>query len=325
MATRRPLDWTGPRNLTGGDGYTVDLGMINLRDAAINGASKPLVPYADGRLIKSVRFTPGGTRVITNVVDYYFVTPNTAWNGGFACATTGYDTLGILVDPTTEWTDIQGTKEKFSQILDTGPLVTGFGNLGDPTAYLGIGEWEAGKAYCIGTIIIDPAFHAQNVSTNGVTGSTIPEFSTEGGTTNDGSVVWQDLGFLPDEQIHAIAEVIEGISPMPPYPATLEWIAQPEDVVAGEPMGDITVILKDQRGDPYSFLTAADGLNCNLAILGTGTLTASYDDFDPVTGLATISGASIAEAGTGYVLRAIIQENSLCNPIFSDPFDVTAP
>jgi hypothetical protein len=57
-------------------------------------------------------------------------------------------------------------------------------------------EWEADHAYTLDDLIVDSAGHSQKVTTAGTSGSTIPTFDDEGGTTAEGpdTLVWTDQG-----------------------------------------------------------------------------------------------------------------------------------
>ncbi len=330
MTTRRPLDWTGPRNLTGGDGYTVDLGMVNLRTASINGRNVPLIPYADGRLIKSVRFLPGGVFDISSSDQIIFVTPNTApltGSNAFGMAILGganpdpigIDTLGLIASG--NQTDIFGKSSNYSQILDCGPLIAGFPLIGASS----LPAWRADTIYAVNDFVLDSNDHIQQVfspGNGGISGSDEPTWDDSGGTTSDGTITWTDVGLVPSGNIHVIVEVMEGVSPMPPFPASIEFVAPPVDVVAGETMDDITVLVKDQYGEPYKFY----GVYLELGLYGAGTLNGTTNVVgDDETGITTFSGLSITEPGTGYVMRARRYPSLVETPIFSDPFDVTAP
>jgi len=54
--------------------------------------------------------------------------------------------------------------------------------------------WVPLHAYAVADYIIDSAGHIQVVTFAGTSGTTTPTFSTTGGVTFDGSVVWQDTG-----------------------------------------------------------------------------------------------------------------------------------
>lgn len=263
------------------------------------------------------------------------LTPNTAavWlnnaSSGFGAVTLignpQTDTLGLITAK--ENTSLAGLKATTSsyrnQILDSGPLVACVTSTG--LDFERITAWQPNTPYCLQDSVLFNDNYVQEITTNGVSGSTQPAFSTSGGSVNDGSAVWRnDFTLDPTWTVHVIAEVIEGVSPMPPYPATIEYVAPPSDIVATEPMADVTVIVKDQFRNPYGFGLA----KVNLSILGDGTLTPDPQpsvDIDPTTGIATFTGLSITEPGTGYILRAIMYPTCVAIPILSDPFDVTAP
>lgn len=321
----------------GGNLSVVDLGLISLRDALANGRTVPLIAAAEGRVIKSVRFLPGGTssyNLSDWPYDFWFLTPN-SWqdgNANFRCLAyyndnNQVDTLGIIVQGNQASID-GGNNNSYSQIVDAGPLILGVGagfsslSVGAPA-----GAWQAIHAYGQADKIIDPNGHLQVVSTNGISDSTIPDFDDEGGFTPDGTVNWYDAGEVPDQTVRAIAEIIEGVDPTPLYPATIEFVQQPTNTEAEATITPaVTVIVKDQNGDPYTFAKQT----ISLDIVGAGTLlgtTAVQSDpvFDGNTGIATFDSLSIPEAGTGYIIRALMVPLTVADPILSDPFDITAP
>ncbi len=328
-----------PRNLTGGDGYCVDLGMVSLRDAAIYGRTRTLIPYAAGRLIKAVHFVPTVLDPATiGAMTWFFATPNTydglVGIGGYGSISQGNsmtDTDGLLVSTfnadvgngagNTSLLGDSGNTASMSQIRDCAPLIFAPGP--NDTGLLPAGTWQPDHAYTEQDYIVDGNGNFQFVASggNGVSGSTEPTWATSGDTT-DGMVTWHiedDGGGLPTAEVHVIVEVIEGVSPMPLYPASLEWVVQPVETPAGDPIPDIVVLVKDQNGDPYKFFP----LSLRIDIVGAGTLnTPGPNALDKATGLATFSGETIAEPGT-YILRARMVMSVVADPIFSDPFDIT--
>ena len=60
----------------------------------------------------------------------------------------------------------------------------------------GLPRWETSD-WALGAELIDPAGHIQKAITAGHSGMVIPNFNDSGGTTVDGSVVWQDEGYNP--------------------------------------------------------------------------------------------------------------------------------
>ncbi len=319
---------------SGGSGNisVIDLGMVSLRDAVLNGRNNVLIPYADGRLIKYIGFVP--PLIVTQPGPGYgptFWTPNT--KSGFATATdlssfeNNVDTLGLFNAAGNQLaTNLAGIVGGNAQILDSGPLfvMADPGNNGSRI----VGGWQALTRYCFDDMILDSNGHLQQtamtpggIPTGGVSGASEPTWNDSGGNTTDGSITWFDLGLVTEGSIHVIAEVIEGVSPMPKRPYTLEFVSPPVNVVAGETMADITVMVKDQDGSPYTFSSC----DISLYILGDGTLNGTIGAItDKTTGIATFSGLSITQPDTGYILRCEIHP-VLIDPIFSDPFDVTAP
>ncbi|AXJ01157.1 Putative Ig domain-containing protein [Cyclonatronum proteinivorum] len=85
---------------------------------------------------------------------------------------------------------------------------------------------------------------------------------------------------------------------------SLSFLAQPPDTFrAGESMGPITVLVKNQRGVAADWF---DGL-IQLELLSEGVpqdLLIGAREALPVNGLAFFSGLTIEQAGTGYQLRA---------------------
>lgn len=66
--------------------------------------------------------------------------------------------------------------------------------------------WSANTFYAPTAVqIVDGANHIQQVTTAGTTGGSIPTFNDAGGTTNDGSVVWTDMGTAAWQANHAYA------------------------------------------------------------------------------------------------------------------------
>ncbi len=331
MTTRNP-DWQGPRNLTGGDGYLVDLGLVSVRDAVINGRNNILIPYASGRLIKAISFaiTSASITPDTNSVPFcYFTTPN---NGmieggkgiGYFAQGESFDTIGMIFNE--KGVDIYGSSNVAMMPLDVAPLYfiidvtdgSGF------TIVSQLGTWQPDTPYCKDARILDANDHIQYLNDPGVSGSELPEFDDEGGTTSDGSLTWNDGDLVPGGFVHVIAQVIEGVSPMPPYPATIEWIEQPVNVVAGATMADIVIAVKDQYGNPYGFQNFNVRLNCLGDANGNSDLIEWNGDFDKATGITTLAGLTPSTPGT-FVLRASTVPILSVDPIFSDPFDVTSP
>ncbi len=320
----------------GGNLSIIDLGLVSLRDAAIQGRNNVLVPYLDGRLISKIRFVLKATLPLDSFSSF-FITPNTGWLGnstlGFGHIFDGEscDTEGEQND--SHGTDLFGKAASLTQIADCGPLVWILQNPVNSNDILNLGVWQADAPHCVYDSILDPNDHIQvitSVEQSGVSGSELPDFDDEGGTTPDGTITWSDQGPILDGEVHVIVEVIEGISLMPPYAATIEFIAPPVETVAGETMPDVTVMIKDQNGDPYTMTGNGNNsaqvtilLNCFGDFNGNYAFETSANA-DAVTGIATFSG--IVPVGTGtFVLRARTFPTFTCDQILSDPFDVTAP
>ncbi len=314
--------------ISSGAVHAIDLGLVNLRDAAIYGRTRPLIPYAEGRLIKSVRFIPNGLPSSGNIgqMSWFFSTPNTVdvtgnGAGGFGGISIGnhiVDTLGLMVRGGNTGVDgLTSDDNSFSQICDCGPLFFGPGNA--DTCFLPMETWQANHAYCGQTYITD-GDTIWFVTVGGVSGGSKPNFAIATGDLSDGTVTWhfEDLLSTISYEVHAIAEVIEGVSPMPLYPASLEFVSPPVDTPAGDPMPDIVVMVKDQNDDPYEFYP----LTVKGRLVGGETQFILEEPIDVTTGLVTFSGVVVPSAGT-YTLRMWLAHCLVADPIFSDPFNIT--
>ncbi len=295
--------------ISSGAVHAIDLGLVSLRDAAINGRNVPLIPYKEGRVISSVRFLPS---VAFNApdADIIFTTPNNRTFMAVVGSVGAIDAFGLI--ESSDNTTIFGDNASPSQIIDTGPLLAG-----TPDSYLyPADDWLPDNPYTISEFTTDGDY-LFIVSVNGVSGNVRPAFGP--GNTMDGTVTWTRYGLLPSGSVHVIAEVIDGVSPMPPYPATLEWVSQPVNTPSGDPIPDMVVSVKDQNGSAYKF----SPIEFALWIVGAGTLTNGDANMDTSTGLVTFAGCSIAETGTGYILKVAQLPGLAADPIFSDPFNIT--
>ncbi len=324
--------------ISSGAVQAIDLGLVSLRNASLYGRTRPLLPYKEGRLIKAVYFVPSIIDPVSiGTMSYFFATPNTndgvgdSSLGGYGMIspipnidTAGLISLSAFPDVGAGNTGVLGdvydpnVNQNLSQICDCGPLV--FAPGGSDTGLLPIGTWQPNHAYALQDYVVDSNGNDQLITTNGVSGSTEPTWATSGDTT-DGTATWhiENEAGPPTAQVHVIAEVIEGVSPMPLYPASLEWVSQPVETPAGDPIPDIIVMVKDQNGDPYKFFP----LSLRIDIVGVGTMTPTPQEaLDKATGLVTFSGVSIADPGT-YIIRARMVLSVVADPIFSDPFNVT--
>ena len=55
--------------------------------------------------------------------------------------------------------------------------------------------WQPSQGYALANVILDPEGHIQKVVVAGVSGPAPPVWNDTGGTTTDGTVIWQDTGF----------------------------------------------------------------------------------------------------------------------------------
>jgi hypothetical protein len=67
--------------------------------------------------------------------------------------------------------------------------------------------WLPNQSFGLGATVVDVQGHTQQVIVAGTSGPSAPNFNDAGGTTSDGSVVWQDMG-LPGALTTATASGI---------------------------------------------------------------------------------------------------------------------
>ena len=78
-------------------------------------------------------------------------------------------------------------------------------------------SWRASTSYAKNSVIMDPANHIQEVTTAGTSGPTAPAWNDKGGTTADGTVVWQDTGAVVINQADRIARISAAVSAIQAY------------------------------------------------------------------------------------------------------------
>lgn len=57
-------------------------------------------------------------------------------------------------------------------------------------------NWVGLTAYTLGQTVLDSTYHIQLVTTAGTSGASAPNWNQSGGTTTDGSAIWQDTGYF---------------------------------------------------------------------------------------------------------------------------------
>jgi hypothetical protein len=78
--------------------------------------------------------------------------------------------------------------------------------------------WSAATAYGRGAEIIDPAGHAQSATgSGGISGGTVPTWNDSGHTTSDGTITWQDDGYVGVSAPTCRVEIDKGVA----WPANL--------------------------------------------------------------------------------------------------------
>ena len=79
-------------------------------------------------------------------------------------------------------------------VLQASAGTSGDGNIIYALVGPGTASRQPSQAYAVGYMTADPAAHIQKVIVAGVSGTVAPAWNDTGGTTADGSVVWQDTG-----------------------------------------------------------------------------------------------------------------------------------
>jgi hypothetical protein len=63
--------------------------------------------------------------------------------------------------------------------------------------------WLPNQSFAVGATVVDVQGHTQQVIVAGTSGPNAPNFNDSGGTTSDGSVVWEDMG-LPGASVAGV-------------------------------------------------------------------------------------------------------------------------
>ncbi len=316
----------------GGD-RVIDLGIVTGADVFAEGGVKTLIPFTAGRMIKEVGYFPGDYTTDPDL-EIVFASPNVGnpLYGWGAIPNTGdplTDTVGNVVgDNAIMANGKQSGDEGHGMIMDTTPLVAALIKVQEPgiMAFLPAREWVANTGFVNGEWLIDSNGNIQVNLTGagGVSGGTEPVWNTTPeNSTSDGTITWYCYA-PPIHQVHAWAVVVDLPGVELKVPASMEWITQPIETIAGAtitPSPQVRVL--DQHGDPYTFPNPITTVF--PSIIGPGTLTSAFVTMENnVEGVVTFDNLSIAEAGTGYKLRIHFQGVGVPY-IDSDPFDVTAP
>ena len=136
--------------------------------------------------------------------------------------------------------------------------------------------WLANNSYPVGYGILDTSNHWQKVTavTTGISGGTIPPFSTTGGSVVDGGVTWTDQGAytssgIPNEYLAGLSLVTDGTN----------WYSPIQRTLNGVFYEDIT------------------DLNGSIAVYANGTLATAGTG----AGQYTVAGPGLALPGTSYM------------------------
>ncbi len=313
---------------TPGSVSTIDLGIISAADVYAAGGYIELLPAVVGRIIISIVFL-ADNRVQDSDSQLIFTMGNddnntSGQNRGLALfGGTGkltMDTIGVAGD--------SGVA-----IGDNGPL----GVVAEAVSSLlgRIIPWTANTKYAYNDLVLGNGHlkaAGQTSSQGGTSGSSEPAW-VDDDDTNDGTIVWAEMADMSSgwtSTIHAVAQVITIPGLDIPYPATLEFVQQPTDVVAGIAFDPIVrVKILDQNGDPFT----GQSVFLKLSVLGAGELNTSQPQSvqqDLTTGIVTFTDIGMSEETTpgAYQIVVMINDGVLHSTYYrlnSDPFDVTAP
>ncbi|MEY4607823.1 MAG: hypothetical protein RL625_40, partial [Gemmatimonadota bacterium] len=162
--------------------------------------------------------------------------------------------------------------------------------------------------------------------------------STTGGTVTPVNAVSDDLGEVRTQWTagtvsNGDVEIMASIPGMPSAfttvvvkqgtrnPVALRYATAPSNIVAGDPLPPLKVVVLNGLGDTVKTFTSAvdlviaDGLD--VALVGTTTVNA-------VAGVATFSGLTVERAFAGYRLSATLPADETVPAQLSDAFTVTA-
>lgn len=139
------------------------------------------IPEAPNFLEVRIANSPNPRRYWTLIYDYVKNLPSDI-QAGFSPYTDLQELIGFILAR-------QGSFDDFL-FYDPSPDL----NVAGPGIWQPVPVLSQGNLYYSGQTIIDPGDHLQTATTTGVSGLTIPSFNHGGGTTTDGSEIWQDGG-----------------------------------------------------------------------------------------------------------------------------------
>ncbi len=308
----------------GSGGNSIDLGVVNAADAYREGI-KILLPVVPGRIITGVRFLSDNFATDNNSGVFFGsgndVSGDQGAGDGFAkFGQQNIDTIGIA-----------GGNGSCMR-CDGGPL-----GLVTSVTYGGLPRiWTPDTLYAKDDWVLK-SDHIQLANSGGRSGATEPTWPTDGGTVSDGEdgLEWRDAFDISSATatVHAIAEVTTIPDLVIPYPASLEWIQQPTDVVAGQAFDpEIAIQMLDQNGNPFTnantLATSAYGYVLGAGAFNVGASPINMDT-DASTGIISYSGLGMDAGTPAGTYQLVIQfrydQLTVSLRIDSDPFDVTAP
>ncbi len=304
----------------------IDLGIITNADVFAANNYLELVPYVAGRFIKEVWFESEGWEVWNEAL--FLFTPNTnVFGSGYALVQQNGDPsdTSALIYAGSGVIHYAGAspgggylQSGIGMISDCGPLYATMSSQSGTGKFFPFLTWQPNTKYAVNAHVYgDNDGNLYNCTVGGTSGTAGPP------PTDDGTVTWEPEEWTPGGAIHAKALIYDTTDDSCTFPATIEFVQQPTDVVAGEIITPaVTVRLLDQNGDPY----AKAQLTVLIEILGAGTLGGSKDrQINTTTGIATFNNLTITEDSTSYTLVATCIDTANVARVISDPFDVTAP
>ncbi len=307
-------------------GSVIDLGLITNADVFAANNYVELIPYQAGRFVKEVWFEAEGFAEWGESL--VISTPNTkglATGSGYANAIQGNDpkdTSGlinngsgvILVGQLSPGAGVlqSGT----GMIADCGPLYATLPVASPNGLFQPFLTWQANTKYAVNDIVYGDDGNIYHCTAGGTSGTAGPP------PTDDGTVTWELEEWISGGAIRAKALIYDDPTSPCTFPATIEFVQQPTDVVAEATITPaVTVRLLDNNGNPY----AKFPVNIMVQILGAGTLGGTKsNNINTTTGIATFNDLAITEVATGYTLVATCIDTANIARVISDPFDVTA-
>ena len=231
--------------------------VIGQTGAAVTAGGGAIVASIDNAVVV---VTAGGGAIITASTDHATVV---AVAGAAVVVSAGSAAGGLGYIPVVDITITEDgpidMPTLFAPITVVRLLGSGVGeNVTALTNYaLSSGEWAALAALAAGVVVVPTTYngHYYETQTTGTAGSTEPVWPVNGGTVNDGTLTWQDMGTWP------LSVTLD--EPIPPLGRELWMVAaaggDPIMLAAAEQVSEATpIILRFWPGGEWN-LPVADG------------------------------------------------------------------